>query len=78
MAEFFSDDWDKLPPHDLNKTRARVQAFHDSTEDSNLKEQLRATIGPLFAAQDAILQLQEFFLTLVSIKYFLAAVGLSS
>ena len=63
MADFFSDDWDKLAPEDLNIIRARVQAFHDSTDDPNLKEQLRSTIGPLFAAQDAILKLQEFFLT---------------
>ncbi len=63
MAEFFDDNWDKLSPEDLAKARMRVEAFYEATEDAILKEQLRSTIRPLFSAQDAILHLQEFFLT---------------
>jgi hypothetical protein len=63
MADFFDENWDKLSPEDFAKARARVEAFHESTDDPILKEQLRATISPLFEAQDAIIHLQKFFLT---------------
>ncbi len=63
MAEFFDDDWDKLAPEELARIRARVEAFYENTEDPILKEQIRATIKPLFAAQDAILQQMQFLLT---------------
>jgi hypothetical protein len=63
MAEFFDDDWDKLAPEELARIRGRVEAFYENTEEPILKEQIRATIRPLFAAQDAILQQMQFLLT---------------
>ncbi len=63
MAEFFDDNWDKLAPEELARLRGRVEAFHESTEDPILKEQIRATMKPLFAAQDAIIQQMQFLMT---------------
>ena len=63
MAEFFDDNWDRLSPEDLARARGRVEAFHETTEDPILKEQIRVTMKPLFAAQDAIIQQMQFLLT---------------
>jgi hypothetical protein len=60
MAEFFDDGWESLAPEELKRIRARVEVFYESTDDLILKEQIRATIRPLFAAQDAIISQLAF------------------